>query len=190
MKSPVKLEMNKIKKFENKVKKLMIPSNCNLLELSKILNKDILELKIDYKKIVNYQIKDELEYLSRDDIELYTLEKNIPIEFLPYIQNIIERPIIVTIMGHVDHGKTTLLDTLRNSKKVDEEFGKITQGIGAFSIKSASGENITVIDTPGHEAFSKMRERGAKVTDCIILVVSCIEGAQKQVHKILYRPSK
>jgi len=75
-----------------------------------------------------------------------------------------------------------LLDTFRNSKRVDQEFGKITQSIGAFNISLKDHTQLTFIDTPGHEAFAKMRQRGAKVTDCIILVISGIESIQKQVN--------
>lgn len=166
--------------------KVKIPEGVNLLSLSKILKielNELIEKAIALSDELGITIVDEFQSIRSDLLELICLDSEVILDLQEKEKNkFFKRPPIVTIMGHVDHGKTTLLDAFRNSNLVDKEFGAITQTTAAFSFETESGHYITFIDTPGHEVFDGMRLRGAKATDIVIVVISSIEGVQKQTR--------
>ena len=179
------------KEFKKVIRDVKVPEQITIQELSNRMaerSSDVIKFLFNMKVVatINHTIdKDTAEYIVKEFGHKPVLEEEPNLEPMKETSvlkkgDLKKRPPVVTIMGHVDHGKTTLLDALRNTNVVSGEYGGITQHIGAYQVKTDKNRAITFIDTPGHAAFTEMRARGSKITDIVVLVVAADDGIKPQ----------
>ncbi len=184
-----KPENDEKKEFKKVIKEVKIPEQITIQELSNRMaekSSEIIKFLFNMKVVatINHNIdKDTAEYIVKEFGHKPIIEEKLSIETAKpdkkFVGEVKSRPPVVTIMGHVDHGKTSLLDSLRDTNVVSGEHGGITQHIGAYQVKN-NNKSITFIDTPGHAAFTEMRARGSKITDIVVLVVAADDGIKPQ----------
>ncbi len=178
------------KEFKKVIREVKIPEQITIQELSNRMaekSSEIIKFLFNMKVVatINHNIdKDTAEYIVKEFGHKPIFDEKPSIETEKtkeiYEGDVKTRPPVVTIMGHVDHGKTSLLDSLRDTNVVSGEHGGITQHIGAYQVRANDDKLITFIDTPGHAAFTEMRARGSKITDIVILVVAADDGIKPQ----------